>query len=203
MKKSNSNYPPYKSYFDKYENSPFLKNFVIPESTKITKIADAPHIVAIYDSLSIHAKEQVKVVYASENSLDNTPFIKIYDFNLHFIIDLSKMARNIIVFLFDYNRIKYSNNLIIFNINDFKTKTNNTNESSIYAAIKELIAYGFWAKNTIDNIYWLNQDFLFVGERKRLIYNKYNKANKERIEKSTLEQDKITNPNNFGITNNL
>lgn len=178
-----------------YNESPFLANRNIDTYTKINKIADAPNLIGIYDKNTNDSKEDIKIVYAKETELESLPFIKVYDISMSFLL-LSQIARTIIVFIVKNGRIKYNSNQIIFSVKDFAEKIGHKNTTNIYKGVNELINYGFWAKHEIENVYWLNHNIMFLGERRRLIYNKDYYLNKQLGDKLQKEE----NPNGFGIT---
>lgn len=154
---------------EKHKENPFLQQIELKEISKLDKVADTENI-SLYDTKKKRVVKDAKVVFARETVYDRSVFIKIYDNDLSFIINLSTLAQKILAYIIKY-KLEYNKDKFEFRTEDFCSKCNVPVNGKVSKAVAELAAANIIAAYDIQGLYWINPNLLFKGERKYLFYN--------------------------------
>ncbi len=157
-------------------SNPFLKDLVIKEDSRITKIAEAPDKILI--DTKDKSVEGIKIVYAKEVQLDRAPYVKLFkptkDNNQ--TIDFSNLSKSGLLLLYYilYNGARFNNDMILLSYelieeSRFFTKS----RSSFDNAVRDLKKFNIIADHpSVNGAYWLNVNMFYFGERRHLVIHK-------------------------------
>lgn len=149
----------------RYDSNPFIQEMIIRESSSLTKISNTNKRIVDTDKMIL---EDVKVVYAAERLMDREPYCKSFKPLFTVLPNLSKASIRVYCHMM-LNVVKWNDDRIIMHMQDVITNAKLTNESVFYSVINEFVKEKILARHTITHIYWLNPNYFYYGERRRLI----------------------------------
>lgn len=147
---------------DKYEHNPFLVDLQISERSELKKIIDSSaKIVDKGHEVNLH------VVYASEKIRERAKFLKVYDNNLAFLIELTRPG--LIMFVYMCKQIRVNKDRVLLESTDASEKYDISIRNA-REGILNLIDKGIIAKTNDTNIYFFNPKLIYRGERRFLLH---------------------------------
>jgi hypothetical protein len=166
--------------FPRNSENPFLPNLLFPTkksnaiiSSKSEKVLVDMQTGQIDDSLFIAVRKEI----------DKEQFVKIFQNHMQAIFDLSRKALK--VFSYIASVVEFSDK-IIFEIEKCSKHTGYT-KATIFSGLAELLEKEFIAKSTVQNVYYINPQIFYRGDRLVLIQD-IRKKHKDKIEKNSAEQ---------------
>lgn len=163
--------------FPKNKSNPFIKNIIIPRRNQTIILGkDKDKIIVngetgeIDDTLFIAIKKE----------LDKEQFVKLFHNQLQSIFELSKKALK--VFAYIASITEYTDK-IIFEIEKCKNFTGYSSKATVLNGVAELLEKEFIAKSSITNIYYINPQIFYRGDRLVLISD-FKKVKLKEIDKN-------------------
>jgi hypothetical protein len=156
---------PITNAFEKHATNPFLANINYRETNKITKIGEAD--VQLYDTKKHQVIKDSKVVYAQEFSYDKTKFLKIYDYELDFLFNLTPEAIKILAYIVKY-KLEFERDEFFFSIPKYCEETKIRHSRKLNVGLNLLLQENIIARSEINTMFYINPSILFKGERKFL-----------------------------------
>jgi len=147
---------------DKYEQNPFLVDLQISEKSELKKIIDSG--AKIVDK---GHEVDLKVVYASEKIRERARFLKVYDNDLSYLINLTKPG--LIMFVYLCKQLRVNKDRVLLNSDDAHEKYHISIRNA-KEGILNLIDNSIIARTNDTNIYFLNPKLIYRGERRFLLH---------------------------------
>jgi hypothetical protein len=148
--------------FPKYTKNPFLENLKV--KTKITKIADIADDATIKtDNYEFSVKN---LVAGKENEIQSYEYVQIVNGDLDFLAVSSKHCLKILLYIF--KTLKFNSDIIILPSSIFKM-LKLPSLSSFYLGTRELLQANIIAKTDNANVYYINVNIIFKGNRLALL----------------------------------
>lgn len=145
----------------RHEINPFLMNLRINKKPKYKKIQDVEKV----------SKDKI-VVLAEELFRDKEPFVRIFQSG-HLVnpAELSPNSCKILLYIM-WNKLQFNIDHIILNPKEISNELGMNNMNTIYDCILELVRCGSIAGHIERNIYWVNPQFIYFGNRGTIKLNK-------------------------------
>lgn len=156
--------------FPKYDINPFLDGIIPNTKGKTVGMSKKPIDVG-------DANGETAFIYLKKE-VDKERFMKIYIEQMRMLFDLSSGALK--VFGYICESLPINGDRIIFDIEEAKKYTGYTTDKTIFSAKTELLNKGFLARTKTSNVYYINLNVYFNGDR-LVVINDYNVT----LEKST------------------
>lgn len=149
--------------FPKYDINPFLEGIIPNTKGKTVGMSKKPIDVgeATGEEAFIYLRKEV----------DKERFMKIYIEQMRMLFDLS--SKSLKVFGYICESLPINGDRIIFDIEEAKKYTGYTTDKSIFLAKTELLEKGFLARTKTSNVYYINLNVYFNGDR-LVVINDYN-----------------------------
>lgn len=145
-----------------YTDNPFIKDLVIAETPILAKISDAPAKLFVMDNKEM---KDVKVVYAAERLKEKARYLKVFDSDLTFLLELGDAG--IMVFVYLCKRLKYQRDIVILNKEEIAIEFT-VSERTIRRGIEQLLDKKVIAMSNSSDVFFINPKKIFKGERKYL-----------------------------------
>ena len=149
-----------------YSKNPFWKPVDVKVGTKTIRIAGGTHISNEGESVEhsgIHLIEEI----------DKDKFIKIYTKNMKVIFELKPSTQKVLMAILDSLQKSPGTDVIYLNwfqVEDYSQTHNlNISERSFYNAMSDLLEKEFVAESDKPNMYWINPNLFFNGDRMTFI----------------------------------
>jgi predicted transcriptional regulator len=173
--------------YPKNEENPFIHELLsIKRKNKIVAVARNKSVV---DRLTGEATDAVFM--GIQREVDKEDFVKIFTSGMKELFDLSKNTLKVFSYLLS---ITSFDDKIFFELNHCKKYTGYTSRETIFKAIRELLQNGIIAKSLHPNMYFINPNYFYKGDRLVMIreyrVKKDSKAIPEEIYKP-LPEEKI------------
>lgn len=143
-----------------YEANPFLSGLVV--QTRNATVGVSKKKLKLTDVITDEPADEIALL-AIKKEVDTNTFVKIYLSTLQAFFNLS--ARALRVYIYILLQTRMNEDKIIFDIDECMKETEYKNKSSVYDAIEELLEHEFIARTKAFNIYYLNPNLAFNGDR--------------------------------------
>lgn len=185
---------------NKFETNPFIldlkgKMYLQPRANTIVAKGEA-----ILDTQTGEILKDETVLLGRRKTVDKSQFAKVYVSELGILMDLSKTAINVLIYLM--GKMDYENKSYL-NSEDY-VKLNYKSSLSVIKGLKELIKNSIIAPAVMPHYYWLNPMYICKGER-FAIYTEYvtkeyaEQERKENQKKQMEDQQKALNDVSYKI----
>lgn len=162
--------------FPKNKNNPFIQNIIIPRRNQTIVLGkDREKVIINGDTGEVDDT----LFIAVKKELDKEQFVKIFHNQLQAIFDLSKKALK--VFAYIASITEYTDK-VIFELEKCKDFTGYSSKATILNGVAELLEKEFIAKTTITNIYYINPQIFYKGDRLVLV-SEFKKVKLKKIDK--------------------
>lgn len=172
--------------FPENQENPFIPNLLIKRSKKNIIIAKTDKAIMSRETGEI---EEDTIFIGTKKDLDKDQFVKIFHSHLQAIFDLSKSALK----LFSYiASITEYGDKIIFNLENCKKYTGYNSKETIYRALAELLKADIIARSDASNLFFINPQIFYKGDRIVLVseYRKKKENGRISVSQSTLWEEK-------------
>lgn len=158
------------SDFPENRNNPFLQKLMVPVKSKNQAVATSKNDIII-NTITGEQKDDA-LFLASKKNVDAEEFVKIFQGSMAAIFGLSKAAQR--VFSYVFSAVKPSQDNLIFRADDCKEATGYNSIQTIYSGLAELLDNEFIAKSDITNVFFINPQIFYKGDR-LIILREYRK----------------------------
>ncbi len=170
------------SDFPENRDNPFLQKLMVPVKSKNQAVATSKNDIIINTITGEHKEEALFL--ASKKNVDAEEFVKIFQGSMGAIFGLSKAAQR--VFNYVFSTIRPSQDTLLFRVDDCKQTTGYNSIQTIYSGLAELLDNEFIAKSDITNVFYINPQIFYKGDR-LIILREYRK--KKVKEKDSTQLD--------------
>jgi hypothetical protein len=160
--KTNSEYLGLSNY-KQYEDNPFMSNLIFPIGKKNAVFGKSEDMILNTDTGEV--KENALFI-GRKIDVDKEQFVKIFHAHLSAIFDLSKCALKIFSYIASVTQY---DDQIIFNLKKCSEFTGYKGKESIYKGLAELCNAEIIARTTEHNMYFINPQILYRGDRMVLV----------------------------------
>jgi hypothetical protein len=185
-KKSNSDKYIKIKGFQQYKENPFIPNLLVPRGKKnivVSRQSDKALISTITGEI-----DDDTLFIGQTKELDKEQFVKIFHSQLQAIFDLSKSALKIFSYIASVTAF---NDRILFDLEECKKFTGYRGSEAIYKGIGELIKAEIIARTVHHNIFFINPQIFYKGDRIVLVQD-YRLKRKKQVHE---------NPNQLSLLN--
>jgi hypothetical protein len=158
------------SDFPENRDNPFLQSLFVPVKSKSQAVATSKNDVIINTITGEHKDDALFL--ASKKHVDSEEFVKLFQGSMAAIFGLSKAAQRIFSYIFSIT--KPSQDTLLFRIEDCKEATKYNSIQTIYIGLAELLDNEFIAKSDITNVFFINPQIFYKGDR-LIILREYRK----------------------------
>lgn len=130
--------------------NPFLNSLQIP-------------VRKIIDTKSYKLDEGVLI--NNQIKLEYTPFTKVFNTSEHRIIVNNLSDKSQRLYLWIIYEIEAGKDYLWVNIDRYMEEQNIKSINTVKNALQELVRYGILNMTVVKNVYWINPDFFFNGNR--------------------------------------
>lgn len=170
------------SELETYSSNPFLPNLLIPKKAKNVILAKSDKMLVSKDDSTVS-----EALFLSKRmTLDKDDFIKVFHSQLQIMFDLSKTALK--VFGYIASITKMHDDRVIFEKGECTKYTGYRSNETIYRALTELVSAEFIAKTNNPNVFYINPQVFFKGDRLVLI-NDYRLKSNNKIQKDPKQAE--------------
>ncbi len=170
------------STMDKYENNPFLGGDVLTISRGKSSVVIGSTNKLLVDADTGEA-EGIAVLH-KYTEVDKDEFVKVYTKEMKNLLDLSSTGTKSFYFLLECLRINDAT--VYINITKMAEYCKWKNTSQCYLGLGELIANKVIAPSTEPNLWFINPNFIFNGNR--IVFMKeYRKKEEKNIKKLPVQ----------------
>jgi hypothetical protein len=160
------------SELESCKQNPFMSNLLIPKRKRNVRIANSDK--AILDKGT--GEVESTLFLGQTKTIDKEQFVKIFHNSLQSLFDLSNVSIRVFAYI---GSVTTFDDKIIFDVEECKSFTNLTSRTTIYKALTELIEAEFIAKSNLNNIFYINPQIFYKGDRIVLVNEYKVKRNKE------------------------
>jgi hypothetical protein len=172
------------SDFPENRDNPFLEKLMVPVKSKSHAVATSKNDIILNTITGEHKEDALFL--ATKKSVDAEEFVKIFQGSMAAIFGLSKAAQR--VFNFVFSVIKPSQDTLIFRVDDCKEATGYNSIQTIYSGLAELLDNEFIAKSDITNVFYINPQIFYKGDR-LIILREYRRKKAKEKEKDPTQLD--------------
>lgn len=174
---------------NKFETNPFIldlkgKMYLQPRANTIVAKGEA-----ILDTQTGEILKDETVLLGRRKTVDKSQFAKVYVSELGILMDLSKTAINVLIYLM--GKMDYENKSYL-NSEDY-LKLNYKSSLSVIKGLKELIKNSIIAPAVMPHYYWLNPIYICKGERFAIyteyVTKEYAEQERKEIQKKQMEDE--------------
>jgi hypothetical protein len=150
--------------YPKHTKNPFMEEILcIKTKNKTVKVSKNPIDVYDEDTGQLHQADFISV----QERVDKEQFVKLLGAGVQLMVDLSPKALK--VFIYCLKSLQQNSDQIYFDIDECKKMSGYRNHRSVYDGLVELIEKKVMAKANRVNIYFINPQYAFNGNRLVLI----------------------------------
>lgn len=168
------------SNFEQFRENPFIPNLLIPKGNKNVTIAKSNK--AIFNTSTGEIDDNTLFI-GMKKELDKDQFVKIFHSQLQVIFDLSKAALKIFSYIASVTEF---GDKILFDLEDCKNYTGYKGVESIYKGIGELLKAEMIARTKQSNVYFINPQIFYKGDRIVLVTEYRKKREKKALNPSQI-----------------
>jgi len=159
--------------FPENHENPFIPNLLITKGKKNIIIAKTDKAIMSRETGEV---EEDTLFIGTRKELDKDQFVKIFHSHLQAIFDLSKASLK--VFSYIASVTEYGDR-IIFSLEDCKKYTGYNSKETIYRSLAELLKADIIARTDASNLYFINPQIFYKGDRIVLV-NEYRKKREKK-----------------------
>lgn len=159
------------SDFPEVTENPFIKNLILPSKIKTNVIATKNGGVIL--NTKTGEIDDDTLFIAQRKLLDKEPFVKLFQSQLKALFNLSQAGVRVFGYLMEQIRF---DDKVLFDWKECQEFTGYSSSSSISKGLIELLDAGFIAKTPKTNVYFINPQIFFKGDRIVLIQEYRRKA---------------------------
>ena len=150
--------------FPEEKENPFVKGLVVPSRMKTNVIATKNGGVVL--NTKTGEIDEDTLFLAQKKFLDKEPFVKLFQSQLKALFNLSQAGVRVFGYLMEQTKF---DDMILFDWKECQTFTCYNSTSTISRGLVELLDAGFIAKTSKTNLYFINPQIFFKGDRIVLI----------------------------------
>lgn len=135
-------------YKTKYDMNPYVNK---------KKLNNHDEIIAVKPSNANLKQFNHHIIKYKE--IDNTEFLKLYSQYVAQWTNITKRAKTILMWVL--GEVKPAKDIIHIDVSRIMSETVYKSLGSVYSGINELVESGLIARTTIDNLYYINTNFIF------------------------------------------
>jgi hypothetical protein len=162
--------------FPENQENPFIPNLLIKRGKKNIIIAKSDKAIMSRGTGEI---EEDTLFIGTKKDLDKDQFVKIFHSHLQAIFDLSKAALKIFSYIASVTEF---GDRIIFHLEDCKKYTGYNSKETIYRALAELLRADIIARTDSSNLFYINPQIFYKGDRIVLVTEYRKKREKYAID---------------------
>lgn len=170
------------SDFPENRENPFLQKLLVPVKSKNQAVATSKNDIIINTITGEHKDDALFL--ASKKNVDAEEFVKLFQGSMAAIFGLSKAAQRVFSYIFSIT--KPSQDTLLFRVDDCKKATKYNSVQTIYSGLAELLENEFIAKSDITNVFYINPQIFYKGDR-LIILREYRKRRTKEKDSSQLE----------------
>ncbi len=174
---------------EKFDKNPFVKGLYAMKRGRKT-IAVGQKTYGLFDRKTgeIEDPKQAHTFVGVQRIVDKDEFVKIFISGITNIVDLSQLAQQVLSYFFTASKI--GDDKVYFNMVECCEFTNKSTVSCS-RGLTELLEKDFIARSSQMNIYFINVNYFFKGDRYTLFNDVILKGTEmaERVEKQTKEAE--------------
>lgn len=174
----------------KHAKNPFLKNALVSTRVGTRKISNSTG-----DKMLIVSQETGEIVapagFHHVMEVDKTQFVKLYINGVKAFQGLTSGGTLVFEVLYRAVQEQHGEDELYVSFSSVHQEITPMSESTFYRGLRELIAKGFIAQSTKTNIYYLNVDYMFNGNRLAFIKEYRLKAEPEIPAEKTIVDENI------------
>lgn len=160
--------------FPENRENPFLSNLIIPKGKK-NVIVSRQTDKALFSTITGEV-DQETLFLAQKKDLDKEQFVKIFHSHLQIIFDLSKSTLKVFAYIASVTSF---DDKVVFDIDDCLKYTGYNSKQTIYRSLAELLNADMIARTPHFNIYYINPQIFYKGDRIVLVQEYKLKKKKE------------------------
>lgn len=164
------------SNFEQFRENPFIPNLLFPRGNKNITIAKTDKAIMSRETGEI---EENTLFIGVKKELDKDQFVKIFHSQLQVIFDLSKAALKVFGYIASVTEF---GDKILFDLEDCKNYTGYKGLEAIYKGISELLNAEMIARTKQSNVYFINPQVFYKGDRIVLVTEYRKKREKYAID---------------------
>ena len=149
------------SDFPENRENPFLQQLTVPVKSRSQAVATNKNDI-IVNTITGEQKDGA-LFLASKKTVDSEEFAKVFQGAMATLFGLSKAAQRVFNYLLFITRP--SQDTLLFRIEDCKQATTYNSIQTIYSGLAELLDNQFIAKSDITNVYFINPQIFYKGDR--------------------------------------
>jgi hypothetical protein len=153
-----------------YESNPYAQDLCKTINVKSKKIGSEKKFGSIEmvnkNTGEVESIDQTKTFYRKQK-VDNDTFLKLYPKYLKLFFNLSSPAIKVLLYIFsELQKPDYKDsNLLYFYIQDCMEIAGYNSRSAVYNGLIELIRVNFIQRHKVANVYYVNPEVVFNGNR--------------------------------------
>lgn len=152
-------------------DNPFIKSLIVRSGYKMQTFATKKGDAIM--NLKTGELSDDAIFLSKKERVDKDKFVKLYVDSVSALFDLSRPAQK--VFTFILQELEYSDR-VIFNMRKCRDVTGYSSDARIYRGLADLVKAEFIAKSEIPNVFFVNPQVFYKGDRLVLI-NQYTVEN--------------------------
>lgn len=145
--------------FPENRENPFVPNLIIPKGKKNVVIARSDKMLMSRESGEV---DEETLFIAAKKDVDKEQFVKIFLSNVQALFDLSKSTLKVFSY---FASITEFGDKVIFDLEDCKEYTGYSSRQTIYRAIADLLAAEVIARTSANNLFFINPQIFYKGDR--------------------------------------
>ena len=145
--------------FPENRENPFIPNLIIPKGKKNVVIAKSDKMLMSRESGEV---DEETLFIAAKKEVDKEQFVKIFLSNVQALFDLSKSTLKVFSYLAS---VAEYGDRIIFDLERCKEYTSYNSKQTIYRAMAELLNAEVIARTSMNNIFFINPQIFYKGDR--------------------------------------
>ena len=145
------------------KENPFMPNLLVPKRNKTVAITSQTS-KELVDKFTGEVDDTLFI--ATKKEVDKEEFVKIFQSQLQAIFNLSKPAQKICAYVMSVTDF---HDRIIFELDDCKKFTGYTSNEAVYKGLAELLDNELIARASASNLYFINPQVFYKGDRIVLI----------------------------------
>lgn len=174
----------------KFAKNPFMTKALVSTRVGTRKISNSTG-----DKMLIVSQETGEIVapagFHHIVEVDKTQFVKLYINGVKAFQGLTSAGTQVFEVLYRAVQEQHNEDELYVSFNSVHQDITPMSESTFYRGLRELIAKGFIAQSTKTNIYFLNVDYMFNGNRLAFIKEYRLKAEPEAVTEKTIVDEEV------------
>lgn len=169
-----------------YNANPFLETRSVPTKSGVRKIIGSNHQLMVIDSGT--GEEIGPGGFYTEKAIDKTQFVKLYVNGVKALKELTGAGTKVFEILYLEVQKNIGTDRVLMSYDLINQDITPLSRSTYMRGMRELMDKGFVAASIVQNLYFVNPDFIWNGDRLAFVQMYYKKPVDERkIDTKTLD----------------